>query len=143
MRSRSDSSARSTCGRTISAKIQSSAGSSSSASIRRRCAARVANSSGTGGRGAARGKAGRALRVEAEIHALADFQIGEPAGLRQGDTKLEPTALLGEQHRRVGAVEEEALHLADVVGLLTRQPLGLALEGRDFGTHERLDGITD
>src|SRR5579862_8650226 len=97
MRSRNDSSARSTCGRTIKAKSHSSAGSSSSASISRRWAALVASGSGMWDRTARRGKADRPLRVEAEVHALADFQIGKAPGLRQGDAELESAGFLRQE----------------------------------------------
>ena len=49
------------------------------------------------------------MRVEAERHRLADLQIGELAGLRQGDPDVGAAARLAQQHRRTGTVEQQAL----------------------------------
>src|SRR5579863_3543545 len=126
MRSRNDSSASCTCGRMMSANNHSSAGVSSTASImRRRHTAglevsdmRAARGGGSGGRC---GEADRALRVEAEEYLRARFQVREPPGLWQRDAKLETRLLLHDQHRGIGAIEQQALDFAGVTRHLRRQ----------------------
>src|ERR1700686_4871623 len=58
---------------------------------------------------AARAEAHRALRIEPEDDRLAHSEIGEAAGLRQRDPDLGARLLLAHQHRRIRAVEEQAL----------------------------------
>src|SRR5207245_5342299 len=56
----------------------------------------------------ARAKADGALRVEAEDHGLVDLEIRETSRLRQRDTDLGARRDLAHEHRRVGAIEQEA-----------------------------------
>src|ERR1039458_5291993 len=146
MRSRSDSSARSMCGSKIS-NSHSSAGASSPASMSRRCQARRGNGSGMSrrrvGAGAAAGEADRPLRVEAEEHALADLEIGEPPGLGQCHAKFEAAALLIEQYGGIGAVEQQTLDLAAVLHMVLRQAVRRSLQARDFRAHERFGRIAE
>ena len=55
-------------------------------------------------------KARGPVRVETEEHRLVGPQVGELPRLRQRDSKLAARAALLEQHRRVRAVEQHALH---------------------------------
>ena len=56
-------------------------------------------------------KTDRALRIEAEVNSLTDRQVGEPAGLGQGDAKLESCEVFLQQHRG------EALSQQDLGGV--------------------------
>src|SRR6185312_7110069 len=103
MRSRNDSSARSRCGSTISSDSHRSAGASSSASSRRRDqAARASSGMRSGG-----GETDGPLRIEAEVDAVANLQVGVGAGLRQRDTQLLAALQLAQQYHRVGAVKQQ------------------------------------
>src|SRR6202034_4562245 len=132
MRSRNDSSARSTCGRMMRASSDSSAAVSSTASMTRRC-----HSTGAGvsdmfatGRGP---KTQRTLRIEAEEHPSTGLQIGQPAGLRQCYAELEARLLLDDEDRRIGAVEQQALHLPGMAHGVRRQLSGVQLDARGLG----------
>src|SRR5271166_4804691 len=129
-RSRNESTARSMCGNTIRAPSQSTAGASSNPSPSRPChragsAAALAILTRRPGAGR---KADGALGIEAEQHLLLRPQVGELTGLRQGDAKFAPGTQLLEQHRRIVAVEQQALHLALVPGMACGQVRGGASE---------------
>src|SRR2546421_11554363 len=97
IRSRNDSSASSSCGRTMSANSHRSAGASSSVNSSRRCRAPCTGASTMGARRGGRvGEADRALGVEAEEHPFADLEVRQSPGLRQSHSKLEAGVLLGE-----------------------------------------------
>src|SRR5580658_11186993 len=141
MRCRSDRMARSMCGNTSSSSSHSSAGASNQVSTSRR------RHTGRGGNGATgcgsamhgrsvAGKADRASRIEAEEHALTDLEVSEAAGLGQCHAELEAAALLVEQYRGVGTIEQQALHGATEPQVIGPQLLGYALEAHDFRAHE-------
>src|SRR6202000_1869605 len=88
-------------------------------------------------------KTDRALRIEAEVNSLTDRQVGELAGLGQGDAKLESCEVFLQQHRGIGAVEQQALHNTFVSCMVRGEQRGVALEDSRFGSDECLDMIAD
>src|SRR5579872_6476495 len=147
--------ASSTCGSTMSVNSHSNAGASSHARISRRRHAALSNSgmrSGSFGgcfalcRCDAAGKTAEAdcaLRVETEGDALTYLEVGQPPGLRQRHAELEAAAFLVEQHRGIGAVEQQALHLAVEHQVVGRHPVGGAFDARDFGPDEGGGGVAE
>src|SRR5271166_4905751 len=143
MRSRNDSMAKSMCGNTISAPSHSSAGASSSHSVKLACQRRgTAVSAMLFDHPGACLVAGRSLGIEAENHVLLHLEIRELAGLRQGDAKFPSGARLLQQHRRIGAVEQQALDHARMRRLAGRQFGGAAPQYHDLGAHERFHGFS-
>src|SRR5579863_4365323 len=139
VRSRKDSRARSTWGRMIRAPSHSSAGASSRPSARRPCQRRALSILSR--RAGARRKAHRPRRVEAEGHLFVGLQVRKLPGLGQGNAEFAPSPRLLQQHRRIRAVEQNALDLARVQRKLGRQFRGAAREHCHFRAHEDLDGI--
>src|SRR6266567_4238805 len=109
------------CGSTMSANSHSSAGASSRMRIRRRCQTRIGMARGSAMGASVAGEADRTVGIEAEVDALADFQVGKPACLGQRDAKLETSQLFMQQHCRVGTVKQQALDRSGVVRLILRQ----------------------
>src|SRR5258708_1686154 len=126
----------------MSANSHNSAGASNSVSISRGCQvpciaasamrARGPVRAGRARRGSVAGEADCPLRVESEVHALTDLEIREPTRLRKGHSKIEAAALLCEQHRGIGAVEQQALHLSGVARMALRQQSSVALQAHDL-----------
>src|SRR6476646_7969982 len=87
-------------------------------------------------------EANRVLRLETECDLLADFEVGEAAGLRQGDPDVDACSLFADQHRRLRAVEQEALDMAGKMLRSGRQLGRVAREVNRFGAHEGFDSLT-
>src|SRR3984893_2930110 len=113
IRSRNDSTARSTCGNIMRAPSQSSAGASSRPSARRPCQRGstaalfiLSRRSGT------RRKARRTGGIETEYHFLLGFQVRKLPGLGQRYAKFAARARLLHQHCRIRPIEQHALHFS-------------------------------
>src|SRR3984893_7583995 len=105
IRSRNDSTARSTCGNIMRAPSQRSAGASNRPSASRPCqrgsiaALRILLR-----RAGTRREAHRARGIEAEYHFFLRLQVRKLPGLGQGYAKLAPSARFLQQNRRIRAV---------------------------------------
>ena len=114
--------ASSTCGSTISANSHSNAGASNNVRISRRRQEAFSSGMRAGSFGGCFALCGsvplaRPLKQMARCgskpkhDAFAHLEVGQAPGLRQRHAELEAAALLVEQHRGIGAVEQQALHL--------------------------------
>ncbi len=79
------------------------------------------------------------LRIEAEKHPLADFQISEAARLRQGHPELEASQVFLQQHSRIGAVEQQAADLGNIARLILRQQRFVPFQGGCLRADKRFD----
>src|SRR5580658_6838562 len=137
VRSRKDSTARSTCGNMISEPSHSRAGASNRPSARRACQdVSVADLSILARRPGSRRKAHRPGGIETEQYFLLGLEVGKLAGLGQRDAEFPASPHLLEQHRGIRPVEQHALHFALVPRMIRRQSLRIAREDGDFRTHE-------
>src|ERR1700722_2216242 len=140
-RSRKDSTARSTCGSMIRAPSQSTAGASSRTSTSRACQRESMALSILPRRAGTRREAHRARGIEAEGHLIVGLQVRELPGLGQRDAKFAASPRLLQQHRRICAVEQHALHLAGVARLVGRQLRRAAGQNGRLRAHEYFDRI--
>src|SRR5258708_4614674 len=105
-RSRTDSTARSTCGQMIRAPSQSRAGASNRPSARRPCQRGAqAGLSMLSRHSATRREAHRPGGVETEYHFLSRLQIRKLTGLGQGYAKFAPSACFLKKNRRIRPIE--------------------------------------
>jgi hypothetical protein len=93
-------------------------------------------------------KADSAIGGETEHHPLVHLEVGVASGLGQGDPELGAGLRLAQQHGRVGAVEQQALHHPLVHGCRSRSRRqvefgGAAAEHGHLGAHEGAGGLAD
>src|SRR6476661_3870247 len=139
-RARNEITASSRWGSTIRPTSHTSAGASSSASATRWCDPYRSTVSAAI---AARGEACGAGRLDAERDRLAHRQVREASGLRQRDTDFRVRTHFTDQHRRVRAVEQQALDSACKTLRARRQFGRVTREVECLRPRERLDGLID